>query len=109
MKSLLRPLVLASLPALLLPGCNRPEPAATNISPENQTHPLRGTIVEVRAAESVLRVKHEAIPGFMGAMTMPFHVDATTLQAVAPGQAITATLYQKDGDLWLRDVKPAAR
>jgi Cu/Ag efflux protein CusF len=54
-------------------------------------------------------VKHEAIPGYMPAMTMLFKVDAATLQAAAKGQAITGTLVERDGEFWLEDVKPAAR
>ena len=68
--------------------------------------PIRGVIVEVRPEQSSLLVKHEAIPGFMRAMTMLFKVDAPTLQAAKKGQTITATLAERDGDYWLEEVKP---
>ena len=70
-------------------------------------HPLRGTIVEVRPEPTALLVKHEDIPGFMPSMTMLFKVDAATLQVAKKGQTITASLVERDGELWLEDVKPA--
>ncbi|PTY06134.1 copper-binding protein [Opitutaceae bacterium EW11] len=69
-------------------------------------HPLKGVIVDVLPDRSALKVKHEAIPGYMVAMTMAFKVDAATLKAAAKGQAITATLVERDDGLWLEDVQP---
>ena len=64
-----------------------------------------GVVVEVEAAKGRLLVKHEAIPDFMPGMTMMFRVDAATLKAVKAGDAITATLIERDDDLWLEDLK----
>lgn len=69
-------------------------------------HPLRGVIVDVRAAQSALLVKHEAIPDYMRAMTMLFKVDAATLQSAKKGQAITATLVEREDGFWLENVQP---
>jgi Cu/Ag efflux protein CusF len=82
--------------------------AAEPPSPSASAHfPLRSVIVEVQPKQSALLVKHEDIPGFMPGMTMLFKVDAATLKAAKPDQTITATLVERDGDLWLEDVKPA--
>jgi len=71
-------------------------------------YPLKGVIVEVRAAQGALMVKHEDIPGFMPAMTMLFKVDAAALKSAQPGQKIRATLVQRDGDFWLEEIKADA-
>jgi len=102
MKAKLLPL----LAALLLAACSRPSGQAP--APADESHPLRGVITDVVAAESALMVKHEDIPGFMPAMTMLLKVDPATLTAVAKNQAITATIYRQGGEYWLRDVKPIA-
>jgi Cu/Ag efflux protein CusF len=69
------------------------------------SYPLKGRIVNVLPDESSLLIKHEAIPGFMAAMTMSFRVDPKVLQTAKKGQAITATLRVKNDDFWLEDVK----
>lgn len=70
-------------------------------------HKLKGIVVDIRAADSALLVKHEPIAGFMPAMTMLFKVDAATLAAAKKGTAIAATLVERDGDFWLLEVHPA--
>jgi Cu/Ag efflux protein CusF len=78
----------------------KPDPA--------KRYPLKGVIIDVYADQSSLLVKHDAIPGYMMAMTMLFKVDAATLKAAAKGQAITATLVEREDILWLENVKPSA-
>jgi protein SCO1/2 len=61
--------------------------------PQELEYPLTGTVIEVRSATEVV-VAHDAIPGFMGAMTMPFTVrDSSGLD---PGDAIAGTLHVGD-------------
>jgi Cu/Ag efflux protein CusF len=104
------------LPAVLLfPSCSPADatkspaspPSSTTSAPAAERHPLKGVVVEIRAGQSSLLVKHEDIPGFMPAMTMLFKVDAATLQTAVKGQAITGTLVQRDDGFWLEDVHPA--
>jgi protein SCO1/2 len=98
--SRLLPLVL--LAALASPACKREAPPATG-----QRYPLRGKVVEVDAASRKVTIAHGDIPGFMPAMTMPFVVlekDAALLQAVGPGDEVTATLVAPDSRYWLEDL-----
>lgn len=89
--------------------CNEAAATTDNAKPDDaKRYPLKGVIVDIHADRSSLLVKHEAIPGYMMAMTMLFKVDAATLQAAQKGQAITATLVERGDGLWLEDVKPAA-
>ncbi len=96
----LLPLVL--LAALASPACKREAPPAAG-----QRYPLRGKVVEVDAASRKVTIAHGDIPGFMPAMTMPFVVlekDAALLQAVGPGDEVTATLVAPDSRYWLEDL-----
>ena len=71
--------------SLLAAGC-RP-------APEARTYQLSGQVLAVRSETKEILVKHEDIPGFMPAMTMPYAVkDARLLEGRAPGDLITATL-----------------
>ena len=81
--------------ALLLAGCHAgPKPDADSAaSSAVKTYRLRGKIVSTNASTREVAVNHEAIPGFMGAMTMPYKVkDANILSELHPGDVITADL-----------------
>jgi len=59
----------------------------------DRTYQLKGQILAVRPQTREVLVKHEDIPGFMPAMTMPYAVgDVALLKDRAPGDLITATL-----------------
>lgn len=67
---------------ILALACSTPEPG----------HPVHGVVVEVSAADEVL-LDHDAIPGFMDAMVMPFHVqDRGLLKGLQPGDIVDARL-----------------
>ena len=62
-------------------------------APDVRTYQLKGQILTIRAATNELLVKHEDIPGFMPAMTMPYQVkDPALLKERTAGDLITATL-----------------
>jgi protein SCO1/2 len=67
--------------------------AACGSEPASPTYQLKGQILAVRPETNELLVKHEDIPGFMPAMTMPYTVkDPALLKDRRPGDLITATL-----------------
>lgn len=71
--------------AILAAGCSR--------TPQARTYQLQGQVLAVRPETNEILVKHEDIPGFMPAMTMPYAVkDAALIRDRAPGDLITATL-----------------
>jgi protein SCO1 len=89
----------ACLLAISLPGCNRQPPAATSsaASTPTKTYHLRGKVVSTDAAKSEVTIDHEAIPGFMAAMTMPYPLkDPTILSELHPGDTVTADLLVND-------------
>jgi len=104
----MRSLLLLSLAFAVAPTLRAADqPAAPAAETAIKRHPLRGIIVAIDAEKSAFRVKHEAIPGVMGAMTMQFKVDATALKTFKAGDPITA-LMSRQGTAWvLEAVKPA--
>jgi protein SCO1/2 len=78
----------AALLLLLAPGCR---PSAS--PPGRSEHALRGVITAVDPGRREITVRHEAIPGYMEAMTMPYPVDPSVrLDLLEPGDEITARL-----------------
>ena len=66
-------------------GCGR--------APDERTYQLTGQILVVKPETNEVLVKHEDIPGFMPAMTMPYTVnDPAILTDKAAGDLIKATL-----------------
>ncbi len=67
--------------------------AACSSPPSARTYQLTGQILVVKPETNEVLVKHEDIPGFMPAMTMPYAVDDPAwLTDRLPGDLITATL-----------------
>jgi len=64
------------------------------------THRGRGVLLEVREQGKVLLIRHEAIRGFMPAMTMTFALDdPSQLKGIRTGQAVDFTLTKR-GNFW---------
>jgi protein SCO1/2 len=84
--------------ALLLGACGG--------APDRREYKLQGQILTVAPDHKEANIKHEEIPGFMAAMTMPYKVrDAKEFEPLAPGDLIDATLVVVSNDAYLRDVR----
>jgi protein SCO1/2 len=84
-------------------GTSTPPPAPA-ASPMQQFH-LEGKIVSVDKQQQQLVVDHKEIPGYMGAMTMPYPVKtATALDQVGVGDEIKADLIYSDGQYRLENI-----
>jgi protein SCO1/2 len=84
-------LALASL--VIVGGCQRSS---------EKHYALRGRVISKDASAQQLTVDNEDVPGFMPAMTMPYPVkDPKGLEAVQPGDLISADVEVKDG-YWLQ-------
>ena len=79
---------------LALAGCHTTaKPDSQSSAASYKTYKLRGKVVSTNPATSELTLDHEAIPGFMDAMTMPYKLkDANILAELHPGDVITADL-----------------
>jgi protein SCO1/2 len=85
------------LAATALPGCHSPhQPAPVHGVSQIQgikTYKLRGKVVSLDASSGEVTLKHEAVPGYMEAMTMPYKLkDRKILTTLHPGDGITADL-----------------
>ena len=66
---------------------------------------LRGQIIEINPARQEITIRHDDIPAFMPAMTMPFKVrDRRLLQGRVPGEFIRARLVVEERDAHLRSL-----
>jgi protein SCO1 len=82
----------------LLAGCGT--------KPEQREYPLQGQVLSVADNRQQATVNHEAITGFMGAMTMPYTVkDPKQLDGIAAGDLINAKLIVMSNDAYLTDLK----
>jgi protein SCO1/2 len=99
----MRRLIACSLLALfVLAGCHSSQNAPSQQSSAGhfKVYKLRGKVVSTNAATGEVTLNHEAIPGFMDAMTMPYKLkDASILSELHPGDVITAdVLVSQDPD-----------
>lgn len=97
--------VLGALVAITI-ACSEPQRDKPLNEPGEKVYPLRGRIEARDARDNVIRVKHDAIPGFMQAMTMDFSVRGGDVTALpADGAEIDAQLHVTERAYWLTDVK----
>ena len=83
-----------ALVPMLMTGCKGSSGGtAASASGELKTFPIRGKIVSVDAAKGSILLNHEAVTGFMEAMTMSYKLkDAGIASELHPGDRITAKL-----------------
>lgn len=79
--------------------------SACSRTPPVKEYQLKGQILDVKPDTREVLVKHEDIPGFMPAMTMPYTVgDAKILADKQPGDLITATLVVGETEAHLSSI-----
>src|ERR1051325_2378488 len=80
---------------------------AANVSPTNQqTFQVKGVVIAVRPAKKKVEIKHEAIPGYMSAMTMPFDVkDTNKLAGLEAGDPVSFRLNVTDTYGWIDQLR----
>lgn len=90
----------------ILSGCQRETPsdpvapaAKTAAGANAQVFRVIGTVRAVNSDAKVVTIRHDAIPGYMDAMTMPFSVkDRTLLDDVRTGDEVEGTLRVDKND-----------
>jgi protein SCO1/2 len=103
----MRPAVALAAALLLLVACSRRETSTKPLSEKGEKlYSLKGKILGRDASDNSLRLDHEAIPGFMEAMTMDYPVRGAKVQELpADKSTIVARLHVHDDKYWLTDVK----
>ena len=100
---------------LFVTSCDRKSPesapsatpaASASADTNTQVFQVNGAVVEVLPAEKSVRIRHEEIPGYMPAMTMPFDVrDTNELAGLQAGDAVTFRLTVTEQDGWIDQIK----
>ncbi len=73
--------------------------------PTVQRYELKGKVVAVDRQKGEVTIAHQAIPGYMEAMTMPFRLkDDWPFSILEPGNQIQATLVVEGDRSWLEEV-----
>ena len=89
--------------ALLACGAGKERPLS---EPGEKLYTVRGVIVSRSASDNTLRVDHEAIAGFMEAMTMDYQVRGAQVAALpADKSRIEAKLHVTGNSYWVTDVR----
>ena len=81
-------------------GCHRQQAGTPESVADSsyKSYKLRGKVVSTNSATGEVTLNHEAIPGFMDAMTMPYKLkDANILSELHPGDVITADVLVSQG------------
>jgi protein SCO1/2 len=81
-------------------GCGKEPAPATP-----QTFAAKGIVKELEADGKTVVISHDAIPGYMPAMTMPFEArDTNDLRGLNPGDSITFHLVVTPTHGWIEDI-----
>lgn len=93
---------------LLVIACAKPAEKAKPLDVAGQqVYTLRGKILSRNTAGNTLQLDHEAIKGFMEAMTMDYTVrGAKVADLPKDGTRIAARLHVAGDAYWITDVKP---
>jgi len=94
----------------VMSGCR--QPAATGgraLAPalaSARTFQVKGVVQEIKPGTTAVVIKHEEIPGYMPAMTMPFEVkEARQLADLKPGDTVSFRLVVTETDGWIEQVQ----
>jgi protein SCO1/2 len=102
----------ALLSLLLAVSCERlsestsSSSAASPKSSTQQVFQVKGLVIAVKPREKTVEIKHEEIPGYMPAMTMPFDVkDTNEMTGLQTGQRVSFRLLVTDTEGWIDQIQ----
>src|SRR5882724_3270372 len=97
---------------ILMTACGKPDktnsPGSVVASKKakEQVFRVKGIVVGVKPAEKTVEIKHEEIPGYMPAMTMPFEVkDTNDLAGLEPGDSVSFRMLVTETEGWIDQIK----
>jgi protein SCO1/2 len=88
-----------------------PEPTKSTAAPaaartNQQIFQVKGVVMKVKPESKEIEIKHEEVPGYMPAMTMPFDVKNTNeLTGLASGDAVSFRMIVTDTEGWIDQIK----
>jgi len=88
-------------------SCEKQEPAPPPTqTASQQTFQVQGVVLEVKPREKTVRIRHQEIPGYMPAMTMPFEVKNTNeLTGLQSGDSVTFRMIVTEKDGWIDQIQ----
>lgn len=93
--------IICLVTGLLLAGCQSKPPQPSSGA---KRYELKGKVVSVDRPNKKVTIDHQAIEGYMDAMTMPFTlVDDWAFSDLQPGATIQATLVVDTGRTWIEN------
>lgn len=93
----------------LFTACQKTQQQPQNASADAQRYPLKGKVTAVDKAKKKATIKHEAIPGYMEAMTMDFPIrEDWVWDDLNPGSDIFAELVVDADGYWLEKIAISA-
>jgi protein SCO1/2 len=101
---------LVGLMALLLAACQRESnaprsPAAQDPATNIQVFAVKGLVRGLDPENALVHIEHEAIPGYMEQMTMPFDVkDTNELSGLLMGDAVSFRLLVTETEGWIDQI-----
>ena len=81
-------------------------PKSAAASTNQQVFQVTGLVLEVKPAEKSVKIKHDAVPGYMPAMTMSFDVKETNdLAGIEAGDPVSFRMTVTDTYGWIDQIK----
>jgi len=106
--SLFLPAVLVALTTWSQRAADAPAPVAAQTSQSRtnlRVFQVKGVVVAVKPKDKQVEIRHEEVPNYMPAMTMPFDVkDTNELAGLAPGDAVAFRMVVTDTDGWIDQI-----
>lgn len=97
------------LAAALTSSCSPPQRSdgtAVVAVPASRVFDVTGVMREMKDDGRTVVIRHQAIPGYMGAMTMPFHVrNSNEVAGVRLGDEVSFRLHVTDETSWIENVR----
>jgi len=91
------------------PQSSTPAPSPSLAHTNRQVFQVKGVVISLKPAEKQVEIKHEAVPGYMPAMTMPFDVkDTNELAGLEPGDAVSFRMIVTDTEGWIEQLRKVA-
>jgi len=105
--------ILAASMPLFLVSCTQERetsapaaPASTTSQTSTQVFQVKGVVIELDPDGKNVKIKHEEISGYMGAMTMLFEARPTNeLSGLAAGDTVSFRMSVTDTDGWIDQIK----
>lgn len=77
-----------------------------NCGPSDQPgFSVRGRVVSASAAQGLLRLSHDAVPGILRKGELEAHADPAVVRAAKEGRGLLGRLERRQGEWWLSDVR----